>query len=117
MDAKADLSHVMRKLAHSICENRGIDQLGDNCVADQLFCFSYIESAIPIFPKPLAIHGGFKVWFVSDLVENPENRFSRYAAHILAANKKDTNKGKSCNKIKHAYAMCCPCYAFNYTKL
>ena len=41
----------MRKPAFCICENKGADQLGSNCAADQHLCFRYIENAIPLLPK------------------------------------------------------------------
>ena len=34
-----------------ICENKDADQLRVNCEADQLLCFRYIDSIIPLFPK------------------------------------------------------------------
>ena len=71
----------MRKPAFCICENKDADQLRSNCAADQRLCFRYTESTIPLLPKirnfkPLAIFCGCTARFVSDLVENPEDRFS-----------------------------------------
>ena len=52
-----------------------------NRAADQRICFRYMECAIPLLPKPLAIFCGCPAWFVSDLVGNPEDRaFSRHPA-------------------------------------
>ena len=69
----------MRKPAFCIYENKG---------ADQHLCFNYIDSAIPLLSK-------FKISslllssvvvqpvFFSDLVENPEDRFSHGAAQMI----------------------------------
>ena len=56
----------MRKPAFCTCENKGADQLCGN----------------PNF-KPLAIFCGCSVWFVSNLVGNPEDRFSRHLAQCI----------------------------------
>ena len=79
------LSCVIRKPAFCICENKDADQLRGNCEADQHLCFRYIESTIPLLPiirnfKPLAILFGCTAQFVSDLVGNPEDRFSHNVA-------------------------------------
>ena len=55
--------------------------------ADQHLCFRYIDSTIPLLhkfktSKPLAIFGGCKAQFVSDLVGHPEDRFSHDVAHM-----------------------------------
>ena len=77
----------MRKPAFCTCENKGADQLGSLCAADQHLCFCYIDSAIFLLPKfiqnfkPLAICG-CTARFVWDLVENPEDRFCCDAAHV-----------------------------------
>ena len=81
------MSGVMRKPAFCICENKGTEQLYSNCAADQRLCLrylivKYLYSIIPNF-KPLAIFCGCTARFVSDLVGNPEDRFSHDAAHIL----------------------------------
>ena len=58
-----------------------------NCTADQRLCFHYRDSTI----LPLLINHSFKVlaffcgctgWFVSDLVQNPENWFPHDTAHF-----------------------------------
>ena len=41
----------LRKPAFYICENKNADQLHGNRAADQHFCFSYIDSTIPLLPK------------------------------------------------------------------
>ena len=45
------LGCVMRKPAFCKCENKGTDQLHGNGATDQLLCFLYIDSTIPILPK------------------------------------------------------------------
>ena len=70
----------MRKPAFCICENKGADQLSSHRAADQLLCFCYIDSTIPLLPKfrnfkPLkpsseVVQPGLR------LVGNPEDRFS-----------------------------------------
>ena len=71
----------MRKPAFCICENKDADQLCGYRTADQRLCFRYIDSTIKI--QPLAIFCGCRARFVSDLVGNPEDRFSRIGAHII----------------------------------
>ena len=41
----------MRNPAFCICENKGVDQLGDNRAADQCLCFRYIDSTISLLLK------------------------------------------------------------------
>ena len=74
----------MRKPAFCICENKDADQLRGNRKADQCLCFHYMDSANPLLPnfKPLAIFSDCTARFVSDLVGNPEDRFSHNEAHI-----------------------------------
>ena len=43
-----NMSHVMRKPAFCICENKDADQLRSNRQADQRLCFRYIDSTIPL---------------------------------------------------------------------
>ena len=45
------LSHVVRKPAFSIRENKDADQLCGNRETDQRLCFRYIDSIIPLLPK------------------------------------------------------------------
>ena len=80
----------MRKLAFCICENKDADQLRGNREADQRLCFRYTDSTSPLLPKsenfkPLAILCGCAARFVSDLVQNPKDRFSHNEAHISSA--------------------------------
>ena len=41
----------MRKPDFCICENKDADQLRGNREADQLLCFRYTDSTIPLLPK------------------------------------------------------------------
>ena len=75
----------MRKQTICICENKDADQLRSNCEADQRLCFRYSDSTIP--PqlrnfKLLALFCECTGQFVSDLVGNPEDRFSCVAAQM-----------------------------------
>ena len=88
----------MRKPAFCICENKDADQLRGNREADQRLCFCYTESTIPLLSKSeiyklLAIFCGCTAWFVSDLVENPEDRFSQNEAHMLVAFRENLSSG------------------------
>ena len=81
------MSRVVRKPALCICENKDADQLHGFHEADQRLCFRYMDSTISLLPKskifkPLAIFCGCTAWFVSDLVGNPEDRFSHNEAQI-----------------------------------
>ena len=81
------MSHVMRKSAFCICENKCVNQLPGNYPADKHFCFHYIYSTISLLPNSkifyaVAIFFCSAHWFVSDLVTNPKDRFSRDMAHI-----------------------------------
>ena len=58
------MSLVMRKPAFCKCENKDADQLPGNREADQCLCFRCTAR------------------LVSDLVGNPEDRFSHNEAHI-----------------------------------
>ena len=76
-----------KKPAFCICENKEADQLRGNREADQRLCFRYVDSTIPLIPKirnfeSLAVLCGSIAWFVSDLVGNPEDRFSHNEAHL-----------------------------------
>ena len=77
----------MRNPNSCICENKGADQLCGNRTADQRLCFRYTDSTIPYLSKirdykPLAIFCICTARFVSDLVGNPEDRFSHNEAHM-----------------------------------
>ena len=45
------MSHVVRKPAFCICENKDADQLRGNREADQRLCFRYTDSTIPLLSK------------------------------------------------------------------
>ena len=45
------MSRVMRKPDFCTCENKDADQLRGNREADQLLCFRYIDSTIPLLSK------------------------------------------------------------------
>ena len=71
------MSHVMRKHAFCIFENKGADRLCGYRAVDQCLCFHYIDSitTMPLLSKiqnfkPQTIFCGCKAWFVSDLVGN-----------------------------------------------
>ena len=68
------MSHVIRKPAFCICGNKGADQLHSYCTADQRLCFRYKDRTIPLLLCA--------AWFVSDLVGNPDDRFSHDDATI-----------------------------------
>ena len=62
-------------------------QLCSNCASDQHLYFSHIASTIPLLPKsvffnPLTIFLDHTARFVSDLVENPKDRFCCNQAHM-----------------------------------
>ena len=77
----------MRKPTICIGENKGADQLHSNCEADQRLCFRCTDSSISLLKsvifKLLACLCDCTGRFVSDLVGNPEDRFSHVVAQIL----------------------------------
>ena len=80
----------MRKPAIFIWENKDADQLHSICATDQRLCFPYTDSTIPLLSNPkfmslsdLSIFCGCAALFVSDLVGNPEDKFSHVVAHII----------------------------------
>ena len=80
------MSLVMRKPAFCKCENKDADQLCGNRTADQRLCFRYIDTQSLCFLnpnfKPLAKFSDCTARFVSDLVGNPDDRFSHNKAHM-----------------------------------
>ena len=78
----------MRKRDFCLCENKGADQLRGNREADQRLCFRYSDSTIPLLLKSdfklLAFFCDYTGRFMSDLVGNPEDRFSRVAAQFIS---------------------------------
>ena len=77
----------MRKHDFCICEYKGADQLRGvtaKLVSAFVFATQYNPSTSLIQNfKLLAIFCGCTALFVSDLMENPEDRFLRDAAHIV----------------------------------
>ena len=82
--AYREMSLVLRKPDFCICENKDADQLRGNREADQRLCFRYTDSTIPLLSKLLVIFCSCTARFMSDLVENPEDRFSQNEAQITA---------------------------------
>ena len=79
----------MRKPAFCRCENKDADQLRGNREADQRLCFRYLDSTIPLLSKSeiSGLQPSFETaHFVSDLVINPEDRFSQNEAHLMIIN-------------------------------
>ena len=77
----------MRKTAFCICKNKDTDQLRGNRETDQrlyFFATKIVRSLYFLNPnfKPLAIFCSCTAWFVSDLVGNPEDRFSHNEAYF-----------------------------------
>ena len=73
----------MRKLDFGLCENKDADQLYSNCEADQRLCFRYMDSTISLLlNSEISSFCVCTGQFVSDLVGNPEDRFSRIEAHM-----------------------------------
>ena len=75
------------KTGFCLHENKGADQLRSNCEADERLCFRYMDSTILslLTPKILSfLLCVYKPFIVSDLVRNPEDRFSQVAAQILS---------------------------------
>ena len=76
----------MRNPASCICKNKDADQLRGNHEADQCLCFAIriVQSRYLLNPKFQASSYlcGCTARFVSDLVGNPEDRFSHNEAHF-----------------------------------
>ena len=75
----------MRKTEFCLCKNKGADQLPANPAADQHLCFHYIVQSLYFLNSKFqaSSHLSFTAWFVSDLVGNPEDRFSHDVALLL----------------------------------
>ena len=86
------MSLIMRKPDFCICKDKDADQLRGYREADQRLCFRYIDSTIPLLPnyKPLTIFCDCTDRFVSDLVRNPEDRFSHNEALIIMATSQES---------------------------
>ena len=80
----------MRKPAFCICENKDADQLRGNREADQAFVFAtwIVQSLDFLNTKSKA--SSRLLWLysrlLSDLVRNPEDRFSHNAVHMSLVN-------------------------------
>ena len=75
------VSHVMRKPAFCICDNKGADQLHGIRTADQRLCFCYIESTIPLLPRSELSSLSHLLWLHSPVCvgpgqETPKTSFS-----------------------------------------
>ena len=74
----------MRNPIFCICENKDADQLCGNHATDQRLCFRYTDSAIHLLHRSeISSLCGCADWFVSDLVENTEDRFSQNEAQMI----------------------------------
>ena len=75
----------MGKAFFFACENKGENQLRSNCSADQRLCFHYIDSTTPLLSKSeiSSLFSSCTAQFVSHLVVNSEDRFSRDGAHFI----------------------------------
>ena len=95
------MSLVVRKPAFCIWENKDAGHL-----ADQHLCFRYTDSTIPLLsilnPKFQASSHfcDCTAWFVSDLVENPKDRFSHNEAQIVCIMH---HLGSACNDAQTAW--------------
>ena len=98
----------LRKPDFCLCENKGADQLRSNCEADQRLCFRFTDSTLSLLLKLLACFCDCTGRFVSDLVGNPEDRFSRVAAHMSCMWRKPAF---NICKSKDADQLCSNCTA------
>ena len=75
----------MRKPDFCICGNKGADQLCGNRTTDQRLCFRYTDTTIPLLSKSKisTFFCGCTARFVSDLVGNPEDRFSHNEGQFI----------------------------------
>ena len=77
----------MSRIFTLICGNEDADQLCSNCTADLHLCFRYTDNSNNLlkseissfYPSFVAAQTGF----VSDLVGDPEDRFSSVMAQII----------------------------------
>ena len=79
----------MRKRDFDLYKNKDTDQLHSNRKADQRLYFHYTDSTFALVFKLLPIFQGCTGRFMSDLVGNPENRFSRFMAAIVLVKTKN----------------------------
>ena len=106
-----NLSLVMRKMAFCICENKDADQHAVTAKLISAFVFATrIEQSFYFLNfKPLVIFCGCTARFVSDLVGNPEDRFSHNEAHLMpsagAISQLAMVAYKNCVVRKHAFYL------------
>ena len=74
----------MRVPDFSRCKNKGADQLCSNCIADQCLCVCYTDSTFLLNPQFQAssLFCDCLSRFVSEMVKNPVDWFSRIAGCI-----------------------------------
>ena len=78
------MSLVVRKPAFRIYENKDADQLRGDRETYRRLCFRYTDSTIPLIPKTeISIFCDYTARFVSDLLGNPEDRFSHNEAPMV----------------------------------
>ena len=74
------MSRCMGKPTICICENKGADQLRSIIFATQI-----VQFLLYLYPKfQDSFFCGCTGWFVSDLVGNPEDRFSGVTAQVAS---------------------------------
>ena len=99
----------MRKPDFCICENKDADQLRGNRQADQRLCFRYTDSTVPLLSKSeisSLFCGGCTARFLSDLVGNPEDRFSHNEAQITQGRQyRKLNENEQQNKPQKSYRL------------
>ena len=80
------MSRVIRKPDFCICKNKDPDQLRGNREADQRLCFRYIVQFLYFLNTEFQASShllSLYSQFVSDLVGNPEDRFSHSEAQMI----------------------------------
>ena len=99
----------MRKSDFCICENKEADQLCGKREADQHLCFRYTDRTVPLLsPKFQASSHlcGCTARIVSDLVGNPEDRFSHNEAQITQGRQyRKLNENEQQNKPQKSYRL------------
>ena len=78
------MSRVMRKPAFYLCENKEADQLISNCTFAFVFAKKILKPIYFLNRKFLAIFWGGTALLMLGLEGNPEDQFSRKAAHIVS---------------------------------
>ena len=110
--SKDDMSRVMRKPAFCIYQNKDADQLRSNCAADQLLCFCYIDSTIPLLPiSEISSLWPFSVAVQPGLcltwLENPKTGFltTRLISHTSSRNLQGSNKKMPAHCLAYTRAL------------